>query len=45
MRIHAFARLAAAVAVGTALATVSPAMAEMVTMKATLDANSGGAAQ
>ena len=38
MRIHVLARLAAALAIGTALATVSPAMAEMVKMKATLDA-------
>ena len=38
MRIHAFARLAAALAVGTALATISPAMAEMMTMKVALDA-------
>ena len=37
MRIHLFARLAA-LAIGTALATASPAMAEMMTMKVTLDA-------
>lgn len=37
MRIHAFPQLAAALAIGTVLAT-SPAMAEMVKMTATLDA-------
>jgi hypothetical protein len=37
MRVHLFAGFAA-LAIGTALATVSPAFAEMVKMKATLDA-------
>jgi Cu/Zn superoxide dismutase len=38
MRIPAIATLAAALTVGTALAAATPAMAEMVKMKATLDA-------
>jgi hypothetical protein len=37
MRVHLFAGFAA-LAIGTALATASPAFAEMVKMKATLDA-------
>jgi len=38
MRTEALTGLAAALAIGTAFATISPAMAEMMTMKVTLDA-------
>ena len=38
MRIHVLTRLAAALTIGTMLATASPALAEMVKMTATLDA-------
>ena len=38
MRIHLLSRAAAALTIGTMLATASPAFAEMMTMKVTLDA-------
>ena len=38
MRVHVLTRLAAALTIGTMLATASPAFAEMMTMKVTLDA-------
>ena len=38
MRVHVLTRLAAALTIGTMLATASPALAEMVKMTATLDA-------